>query len=303
MTVALERLTDGPIPRGGLSRVPIAASLVFHLALLLAVAGLLRGAGVLAPSPLAGAIAVRVVAVAPEKPGAAPATSPAETESPAAPAEMAAAPSEIAPATEQPSPPPPSPIPAPATPIPSVTPRIVTWPTIALPTATPALEMQALPRQSAKATPQPKPRPKAARPAKLAPTAAPTKHLPADALASNVPAASAVPVGAASLPAAAAAGAGDAVPVIADPRFRERPTPPIYPERARRLAQQGEVQIRVLLGLDGDPERIVLWRSSGFDLLDQAALAAVHRWRFAPARRNGDSIRAWVQVPVRFFLN
>jgi protein TonB len=42
--------------------------------------------------------------------------------------------------------------------------------------------------------------------------------------------------------------------------------------------------------------------SSGYDILDQAAVAAVRAWRFVPARLGGAAIEAWVRVPVAFRL-
>ncbi|KJV10805.1 hypothetical protein VZ95_02475, partial [Elstera litoralis] len=85
--------------------------------------------------------------------------------------------------------------------------------------------------------------------------------------------------------------------------FREPPTKPTYPPRAAALDQQGEALVRVRVGPDGDQEEVLLWRSSGFELLDRAALATVRRWRFEPYRRDGVAFAAWVQVPIRFTLN
>ncbi len=94
-----------------------------------------------------------------------------------------------------------------------------------------------------------------------------------------------------------------AIPLITEPRFREPPVKPAYPPRAAALDQQGEALVRVRVGPEGDQEEILLWRSSGFDLLDRAALATVSRWRFEPYRRDGVAFAAWVQVPIRFTLN
>ncbi len=106
----------------------------------------------------------------------------------------------------------------------------------------------------------------------------------------------------ASLPAAPAIPVDDGPLLIANPRFRLPPSPPAYPARARDLGQEGEVVVRARLDLSGAPEEVVVHRSSGFDLLDRAALAAVRRWAFEPGRRGGQAVPAWVQVPVRFAL-
>ena len=84
------------------------------------------------------------------------------------------------------------------------------------------------------------------------------------------------------------------------PRFRTPPRPAAYPPRALELGQQGEALVRVRLDTDGSAAEILLWRGSGFELLDRAALAAVRGWQFLPAVRDGHAVAAWVEIPVRF---
>lgn len=91
--------------------------------------------------------------------------------------------------------------------------------------------------------------------------------------------------------------------LLVEPRFRVPPRPPVYPRRARDLEQQGEALIRARLDRRGNPEEVLVWKSSGFVLLDHAAMSAVRGWQFEPAKRNGEPIVAWVQIPVRFALN
>jgi len=86
------------------------------------------------------------------------------------------------------------------------------------------------------------------------------------------------------------------------PRYRHSPTPAVYPPRAIELNQQGEAVVRVRLDPDGSAVEIVLFRGSGFELLDRAALAAVRGWHFLPAVRDGRPVAAWVEIPVRFHL-
>jgi protein TonB len=43
--------------------------------------------------------------------------------------------------------------------------------------------------------------------------------------------------------------------------------------------------------------------SSGVERLDRAALDAVRRWRFVPARQGDTPVDAWVLVPIRFSLD
>lgn len=91
-------------------------------------------------------------------------------------------------------------------------------------------------------------------------------------------------------------------PVITTAAYRERPRPPSYPRRAVDLRQQGTAIVRALVGLDGETRDVVLWRSSGVRLLDEAAVAAARDWLFQPARVGGRTIEAWVEIPVHFNL-
>lgn len=84
------------------------------------------------------------------------------------------------------------------------------------------------------------------------------------------------------------------------PRFRVPPRPADYPPHALELGQQGEALVRVRLDPDGKAAEVLLWRGTGFDMLDRAALAAVRGWHFMPALRNGQPVAAWVEIPVRF---
>ena len=77
---------------------------------------------------------------------------------------------------------------------------------------------------------------------------------------------------------------------------------PNYPPRCRRLGIEGTVRVRVLVGERGRPLEVLVGKSSGDASLDEAALDAVRKWRFEPARRDGAPIRAWAIVPIEFRL-
>ncbi len=77
---------------------------------------------------------------------------------------------------------------------------------------------------------------------------------------------------------------------------------PEYPPSAREDGQEGLVVVRVRVSTDGLPVEIALRRSSGFRALDRAAISAVKRWTFVPARQAGHSVESWIDVPIRFHL-
>jgi protein TonB len=97
-----------------------------------------------------------------------------------------------------------------------------------------------------------------------------------------------------------------AEPVIEPPRFGaaylHNPAPD-YPQMARRLGQQGRVLLKVLVAENGMADTVELATSSGFEKLDQAAIEAVKKWSFIPAKRSNQAISAYVLVPVKFSLN
>lgn len=76
--------------------------------------------------------------------------------------------------------------------------------------------------------------------------------------------------------------------------------PPHYPKRAQRHQQQGTVLLDVRVKTDGKPKAVMIAKSSGYRSLDQAALKAVRRWEFIPARRGSRPIEANVEVPITF---
>ena len=86
-----------------------------------------------------------------------------------------------------------------------------------------------------------------------------------------------------------------------DASYLQNPKPP-YPALSRRLNEQGKTTVRVMIGADGLPQRAEVAKSSGFDRLDQAALATVMRWRYVPGKRGGVAEAMWFNVPINWVL-
>ena len=77
---------------------------------------------------------------------------------------------------------------------------------------------------------------------------------------------------------------------------------PRYPLLARRRGLQGRVVVKVQIDRSGQVRQVVVASSSGYRLLDQAAVKAVQRWRFRPALRQGVAVSTEMRIPVRFEL-
>jgi len=58
--------------------------------------------------------------------------------------------------------------------------------------------------------------------------------------------------------------------------------------------------LQVLVSDDGRVAEVVVKQSAGHPDLDQAAISAVRRWRFEPARRGTQAVAMWVQIPFEF---
>lgn len=77
---------------------------------------------------------------------------------------------------------------------------------------------------------------------------------------------------------------------------------PTYPAMSRRQGEVGVVLLRVELSETGHVANARVQASSGFDRLDEAALAAVRTWRCNPATRNGQAVRATALQPFNFVI-
>ena len=78
--------------------------------------------------------------------------------------------------------------------------------------------------------------------------------------------------------------------------------PPLYPELARRNGWEGTVVLKTLIEKDGTCASAIIEKSSGHIILDQAALQAVKKWEFFPARVGNISYPSLTRIPIRFAL-
>lgn len=77
---------------------------------------------------------------------------------------------------------------------------------------------------------------------------------------------------------------------------------PSYPLAARRRGMEGRVILHAYVRENGQCAEVRLQQSSGYELLDAAALQAVRRWRFMPALRGDVAVASWAEIPITFRL-
>lgn len=137
-----------------------------------------------------------------------------------------------------------------------------------------------------------------------------TPSLPANAPATARPEAATSPTASPALSQAASPSTAPAAsqpspqptsPPVFNAAYLRNPAP-AYPATSRRYGEAGRVLLRVRVLPSGQPDEVVLQQSCGHDRLDAAALDAVRRWRFVPARQGEQAIAAWVVVPIQFSL-
>ncbi|WP_313731281.1 energy transducer TonB [Pseudomonas sp.] len=141
--------------------------------------------------------------------------------------------------------------------------------------AKPKPKPKPVPKPVVKQQPKPQPKPVEAPPPTPAPVAAPAAPAP---------------------PAPA-----PVTPPSANAAYLKNPAPE-YPQMAQRRGWEGTVLLRVEVLPSGKPGQIQIQKSSGRDALDAAALAAVKRWSFVPAKQGDVPQAGWVSVPIDFKL-
>lgn len=78
--------------------------------------------------------------------------------------------------------------------------------------------------------------------------------------------------------------------------------PPAYPLVARRNGLQGRVVLNVEVLASGVCGQINIHKSSGYTMLDDAAVQTVKTWRFLPASQAGRALDKWFMIPIQFSL-
>lgn len=85
------------------------------------------------------------------------------------------------------------------------------------------------------------------------------------------------------------------------PRLIKLP-PPEYPPIVIQAGIEGTAVVKALVDTDGSIMEVKILKSSGSDILDQAALAAAIKARFTPAKQRDKFVRVWVSIPMKFQL-
>ena len=77
---------------------------------------------------------------------------------------------------------------------------------------------------------------------------------------------------------------------------------PIYPRVARQHGWEGTVRLTAFIEKDGTPNHVGIAESSGYSILDNAALKTIKMWKFSPAQAGPIRFSSRISIPIRFDL-
>lgn len=83
------------------------------------------------------------------------------------------------------------------------------------------------------------------------------------------------------------------------PSYLSNPAPR-YPLEARRNGWEGVVLLNVSVNNLGYSTRVDIVKSSGYEVLDNAAAKTIKEWKFRPAKLGSLAVESSVQIPIRF---
>jgi protein TonB len=78
---------------------------------------------------------------------------------------------------------------------------------------------------------------------------------------------------------------------------------PEYPDLPLKAGIEGTTVVKMLVDIDGRVIDAKILKSSGNQLLDQAAITAAMKSTFTPAKQRDKFVRVWVSISMRFKLS
>ena len=76
-----------------------------------------------------------------------------------------------------------------------------------------------------------------------------------------------------------------------------------YPQQARSQGVEGYVLLSILVGADGEVERVKVLEVKPGGVFEQTAVQGVRNWEFSPGTYKGQSVKSWVRQRISFNLS
>lgn len=87
-----------------------------------------------------------------------------------------------------------------------------------------------------------------------------------------------------------------------DPPVATTPIRPIYPEIAQEAGIEGVVIVQAFIDASGRVKETLILKGVPNTGLDEAAMEAIRKTRFRPARQRERPVGVWISIPVNFKL-
>ena len=87
-----------------------------------------------------------------------------------------------------------------------------------------------------------------------------------------------------------------------DPPVAMSPIRPIYPEIAQEAGIEGVVVVQAFIDEKGRVKETLILKGVPNTGLDEAAMEAIRKTRFRPAKQRERSVGVWISIPVNFKL-
>ena len=87
-----------------------------------------------------------------------------------------------------------------------------------------------------------------------------------------------------------------------DPPVAMTPIRPIYPEIAQEAGIEGVVVVQAFIDQKGRVKETIILKGIPNTGLDEAAMEAIRKTRFRPAKQRERAVGVWISIPVNFKL-
>ena len=87
-----------------------------------------------------------------------------------------------------------------------------------------------------------------------------------------------------------------------DPPVAMSPIRPVYPEIAQEAGIEGVVVVQAFIDEKGRVKETLILKGVPNTGLDEAAMAAIRKTRFRPAKQRERAVGVWISIPVNFKL-
>ena len=87
-----------------------------------------------------------------------------------------------------------------------------------------------------------------------------------------------------------------------DPPVAMSPIRPLYPEIAQEAGIEGVVVVQAFIDEKGRVKETLILKGVPNTGLDEAAMAAIRKTRFRPAKQRERAVGVWISIPVNFKL-